>query len=104
MTGAAVVFVAVPRPILGLFTADASVITTGVALLLLAAVFQLFDGLQGVATGALRGLGDTLTPMLFNLAAHWLLGLPVGYDFDVVGVRAVALIRGVSSTPDAPFR
>lgn len=79
MTGAAVVFVAVPRPILGLFTADASVITTGVALLLLAAVFQLFDGLQGVATGALRGLGDTLTPMICNLVGHWVLGLPVGY-------------------------
>ncbi len=79
MTTAAVVFVALPRPILGLFTADASVITTGVTLLLLAAVFQLFDGLQGVATGALRGLGDTLTPMLFNLVGHWVIGLPVGY-------------------------
>lgn len=79
MTMAAVVFVTLPRPILGLFTTDTSVVTTGVTLLLLAAVFQLFDGLQGVATGALRGLGDTLTPMLFNLAAHWLLGLPVGY-------------------------
>ena len=79
MSGAAVTFVAVPRPILGLFTDDASVITTGVTLLLLAAVFQLFDGLQGVATGALRGLGDTLTPMLFNLVGHWVIGLPVGY-------------------------
>ena len=42
-------------------------------------MFQLFDGLQGVSTGVLRGLGDTRTPMLVNLAGHWLLGLPVGY-------------------------
>ena len=45
----------------------------------IAAVFQLFDGLQGVVTGTLRGLGDTRTPMITNLAAHWLIGLPVGY-------------------------
>ncbi len=49
------------------------------SLLLLAAVFQLFDGLQGVITGTLRGIGDTRTPMFANLAAHWLLGLPLGY-------------------------
>ncbi|HJR61546.1 MAG TPA: hypothetical protein VJ813_19210, partial [Vicinamibacterales bacterium] len=56
------------------------------------AVFQLFDGLQGVATGALRGLGDTRTPMLWNLAGHWFIGLPLGYVFcfglgnDVIGL------------------
>ncbi len=42
-------------------------------------MFQLFDGLQGVSTGVLRGLGDTRTPMLTNLVGHWMLGLPVGY-------------------------
>ena len=47
--------------------------------LLVAALFQLFDGLQVVATGILRGTGDTRTPMLSNLIGHWLLGLPVGY-------------------------
>lgn len=51
----------------------------GRQLLLVAAAFQIFDGVQAVATGALRGLGDTRTPMLANLAGHWLLGLPVGY-------------------------
>ena len=64
----------------------------GVTLLFVAAVFQLFDGLQGVATGALRGLGDTRTPMLWNLAGHWFIGLPLGYSsascsaFGVVGL------------------
>jgi MATE family multidrug resistance protein len=44
-----------------------------------AAGFQLFDGTQAVATGALRGLGDTRTPMVTNMIGHWVLGLPIGY-------------------------
>ena len=79
MSCAAVVFVLAPRAILELFTADPAVTRVGVSLLLVAAVFQLFDGLQGVATGVLRGFGDTRTPMLWNLAGHWFVGLPVGY-------------------------
>jgi MATE family multidrug resistance protein len=55
------------------------VLELGVSLLFVAAVFQLFDGVQGVITGALRGLGDTRTAMLWNLAGHWLIGLPLGY-------------------------
>ena len=47
--------------------------------LLVAAAFQLFDGLQTVATGALRGAADTRTPMLANFVAYWLIGLPLGY-------------------------
>ena len=39
----------------------------------------MFDGLQVVATGALRGTGDTRTPMLANLVAYWFIGLPMGY-------------------------
>jgi MATE family multidrug resistance protein len=61
-----------------IFTTDASVITTGVSLLLVAAVFQLFDGTQVVLTGVLRGIGDTRTPMISNLIAHWFVGLPLG--------------------------
>lgn len=76
---AALIFVLVPRQLIGLFSTDASVLAVGTSLLLLAAVFQLFDGLQGVITGTLRGLGDTRTPMIVNLVAHWLLGLPIGY-------------------------
>lgn len=79
MGGAAVVFVLVPSLILGPFTTDPEVLQVGATLLLVAAWFQLFDGLQGVATGVLRGFGDTRTAMLWNLAGHWLIGLPVGY-------------------------
>ena len=79
MSAAAVFFVATPHPILRLYTSDPAVMRAGVTLLLVAAFFQLFDGLQAVATGALRGLGDTRTPMVSNLAGHWIVGFPVGY-------------------------
>jgi MATE family multidrug resistance protein len=75
----ALTFVTMPHRLLGVFTDNPAVIATGRPLLLVAAVFQLFDGLQVVATGVLRGVGDTRTPMLWNLTGHWVFGLPVGY-------------------------
>jgi MATE family multidrug resistance protein len=72
-------FVLFPRQLIALFTTDANVLAVGTSLLLLAAIFQLFDGIQGVITGTLRGLGNTHTPMKVNLVAHWLLGLPTSY-------------------------
>src|SRR3984893_4437815 len=79
MTCSGLVFVSIPLWISRLFPPDPVVIRTGARLLLVAAAFQLFDGLQTVATGALRGSGDTKTPMLANFVAYWLIGLPVGY-------------------------
>ena len=55
MAFAALCFVLFPRWIVRAFTSDESVVAAGVALLFVAAVFQLFDGVQVVATGALRG-------------------------------------------------
>jgi multidrug resistance protein, MATE family len=79
-TGAvAISFVAVPMPMLKAFTDDPRVLDIARRLLSIAAVFQLFDGTQAVATGALRGIGDTRTPMLMNVVGHWVLGLPVGW-------------------------
>src|SRR4029453_8371076 len=54
MLSAATVFLTVPGWLIGLFTADPGVITLGSSLLFVAAVFQLFDGVQGVTTGVLR--------------------------------------------------
>jgi MATE family multidrug resistance protein len=73
------VFVSAPKLIARLFTPNPAVVRVGAQLLLVAAAFQLFDGLQTVATGALRGAGDTRTPMLANFVAYWLMGLPLGY-------------------------
>jgi MATE family multidrug resistance protein len=79
MAATALLFVTAPRTLIGLFSPGPDVLALGASLLLIAAVFQLFDGLQAVATGVLRGLGDTRTAMMVNLVAHWLLGLPIGY-------------------------
>ena len=90
-------FLIVPRALIGLFTHEPDVLALGSTLLLVAAVFQLFDGLQGVTTGALRGLGDTRTPMITNLAGHWLLGLPIGYTLCfVAGLGVIGLWIGLS--------
>lgn len=92
MSVAAALFLAIPRLLLHAFTDDLGVLDVGVTLLFVAAVFQLFDGVQGVATGALRGVGDTRTPMLWNLGGHWAIGLPLGYTlcfllgFDIIGL------------------
>jgi multidrug resistance protein, MATE family len=79
MAVAAATFLLMPRFLIRLFTPDPAVLEVGVSLLYVAAAFQLFDGLQGVTTGALRGLGDTRTAMMWNLAGHWFVGLPLAY-------------------------
>jgi len=89
MAAAGLTFVAFPRAILHVFTNEPTVLATGVALLLVAAVFQLFDGVQVVATGVLRGTGDTRMPMFSNLLGHWLLGLPIGYTLCFVRGQGV---------------
>ena len=67
-----------PRWIARMYTPDEVIIHSTFALLAAGAAFQLFDGLQTVATGALRGAGDTRTPMLCHFTAYWIIGLPLG--------------------------
>jgi multidrug resistance protein, MATE family len=78
MSCAALALLIFPHIIARLFTPEADVIAAGVVLLRIAAFFQLFDGLQVVATGALRGAGDTRTPMVWHFAGYWVMGLPLG--------------------------
>ena len=66
------------RNLLGIFTSDQEVIALGHKLLIVAALFQVFDGTQVVGTGALRGVGNTKTPMLANFFGYWIIGLPIG--------------------------
>ncbi len=79
MGAAGVALWVIPKWILEIYTHDPAVIRIGVTLLRIAALFQLFDGLQTVTTGALRGLGDTRTPMLAHFCGYWLVGLPLAY-------------------------
>jgi MATE family, multidrug efflux pump len=78
MTCMSVVLLVVPRWIARAYTPDLAIIQNTIALLAAGAAFQLFDGIQTVATGALRGLGDTRTPMLCHFTAYWIIGLPLG--------------------------
>jgi MATE family multidrug resistance protein len=60
------------------FTADPQIIAATAVLLPIAGVFQVFDGIQGVSAGILRGAGDTRVPMWSNLAGYAFIGLPLG--------------------------
>lgn len=62
-----------------LFTSDENVIGFAAQLLILAAVFQLFDGTQVVGLGILRGMGDVTYPTIITFLAYWVVGLPIGY-------------------------
>jgi MATE family multidrug resistance protein len=76
---AAVVLFAAPGPLIRLYTSDPRVLGVGRSLLMIVAAFEIFDGIQTVATGALRGLGETRVPMLANLVGYWVMGLPLGF-------------------------
>jgi MATE family multidrug resistance protein len=92
------VIVAAPQTLLRIFTTNADVLAIAVPLLFVAAVFQIFDGIQVTATGVLRGAGDTRTPMYANLVAHWLLGVPAGYILCFTfGLGVIGLWMGLSA-------
>ncbi|PYT70502.1 MAG: MATE family efflux transporter [Acidobacteria bacterium] len=78
MTLAAVALLVFPRWIARMYTPDETVIRSTSLLLIAGAAFQLFDGIQTVATGALRGAGETRTPMICHFTAYWVIGLPLG--------------------------
>jgi MATE family multidrug resistance protein len=76
---AGVLLFVAPRAVARLYSPDAAVIELSAKLLWIAAFFELFDGLQVVATGALRGLGDTRTAALAHFTGYWIFGLPVAW-------------------------
>ena len=77
MAVTAVLFVGLPEPLARLYTDEPDVLALAAVLLPIAGVFQVFDGMQVVALGLLRGLGDTRVPMLINVIAFWLVAIPV---------------------------
>jgi MATE family multidrug resistance protein len=85
-------FIFAPAPLAGLYTSDALVLALAALLLPLAGVFAVFDGLQVVAIGLLRGLGETRVPMIVNVIGFWCIGMPVslwlgfGLGYGAVGL------------------
>jgi len=68
-----------PKWIARTFSDNQTVVMASVSLLFIGAIFQLFDGIQAVSAGALRGAGETRMPMLIFFFAYWSIGLPLGY-------------------------
>ena len=105
MTLMAALFIGAPRLLATAYTSVEEVVVLAALLIPIAGCFQIFDGLQVVAAGVLRGAGDTRAPLFVNIVGFWCLGLPtslvlafkLGYGPQglwwgfVVGLGAVAL-------------
>lgn len=105
MSTTAILFLLFPRELAELYTPDVALVAIASSLIPIAGVFQVFDGLQAVGAGVLRGLGDTKVPLIAMLSGYWLIGVPVsvflGYETGmgpqglwwgfVAGLASVAL-------------
>ncbi len=78
MCVSAAVFIAAPEWLATLYTTEAATVAVAVALIPLAGMFQIFDGLQAVTSGVLRGTGDTRVPAILHMLAFWGVGVPLG--------------------------
>ncbi|MBC7914888.1 MAG: MATE family efflux transporter [Pyrinomonadaceae bacterium] len=79
MMAAALLFVGLNQILPLMYTTDSAVILIASQLLVIAGLFQLFDGAQVVGLGILRGMGDVNIPTLITFIAYWIIGLPVAY-------------------------
>ncbi len=78
MLACSAVYLLVPHTLARIFTPDPRIIAAAVPLFAVAAIFQICDGLQVTALGALRGAGDTHSGLLIHSCTYWLIGLPIG--------------------------
>ena len=92
MTGTAALFLLFPRPLAAMYTSDTAVIAIAASLIPIAGLFQVFDGMQAVGAGVLRGLGDTRVPLVAMLPGYWLIGVPVSV---VLGYRTALGPQGL---------
>ena len=77
MTVSAIVMLLMPDTLARIYSSEADVLAAAVLLIPIAGVFQIFDGIQVVAVGVLRGIGDTRAPVIVNLLGFWMLGVPL---------------------------
>ena len=86
--------------IVALYTNEPDVIQLAAGLVLLGALFQVFDSTQATVMGTLRGYKDTRVPMVIAIIAYWLVGLPVGVAFcfgfdDFAGIGVYGMWWGL---------
>lgn len=98
MVAAALIFVLFNQYLPWIFTTDTVVIGIAAQLLLIAGVFQLFDGTQVVGLGILRGLGDVKKPTVITFVAYWVIGLPAGYFMSTqLGMGILGIWYGLTA-------
>jgi len=108
MAFTATAFLTLPRLLVGLYIdldnrVNASTLAVALVLLPIAALFQVFDGTQAVAVGALRGLKDTRQPMLICFIGYWVIGIAsgslLGFAFHLGAVGLwIGLLLGLAAT------
>lgn len=93
-----VLFVLLRHQLPFLFTEDPEVILIAANLLIVAALFQIFDGIQVILLASLRGLSDVKHPMFMAFISYMVLGLPISYLFGIVlGFGAIGVWIGFLS-------
>ncbi len=92
----AVGFLLLRVPLVGFFVRDAATAALAAQLLAVAGIFQVFDGVQVVSMGALRGLSDVKIPTLISFVSYWVVALPLCYGLGIAGKsQAVGDVVGV---------
>lgn len=108
----AAIFIAAPEFLASLYTREPATFAIAIALIPLAGAFQIFDGLQAVTSGILRGTGDTRVPAILHIVAFWGVGIPLGAYLGlrtpyrerglwyglVVGLAAASLLQSARAT------
>ncbi len=84
MSVSAVIFIFFRNSLPQLYIHDPVVISFASSILLIAALFQISDGVQAVGIGICRGLTDVKGPTIITFVAYWILGLPIGYFFGFI--------------------
>jgi MATE family multidrug resistance protein len=85
MTGFMLLFLWAPLPLASILSSQQEQLAVAVALIPIAGIFQIGDGLQVAAIGCLRGLGDVRSPVWANVLGFWVVGLPLGCAFAYAG-------------------
>jgi len=94
MTCSAIFLLVFRNAVVGIYTSDPDVQAIAISMLLMAAIFQVADGVQVGAAGALRGYKDTTVPMILNMISYWVLAFPLAYLAAVVYLSPPSYIWG----------
>jgi len=92
MAGNGLIFILFRHTLVSWYIDDPIVQNIAAELLIIAAVFQIFDGVQAVGVGILRGIMDAKVPTIITFVAYWILSLPVGY---IIGFKLGYGVSGV---------